>query len=186
MSNSSSQSTPLSLPRPMLMALYLVALAFIVPSLLEFLLVTLPYRFGTAQWRFGAVGLLFNSVLFSPIVGISLAALVSVLLGHRTVSRVIAVIAALVALFLVLAVPLFALDFLQLRALVNAQVKRPFDLTSLKATFTGLLMAVTALWVAVATWRSAGAETQRSSAKAPVARPKSTVVMGSTPQAPQA
>jgi|GEM_PF-3961349 len=185
MFNSSSQPTPLALPRPMLMALYLVALAFILPSLTEFMLVTLPYRFGTAQWRFGAVGLLFNSVLFSPIVGLSLAAVVSVMLGHRTIARVVAVLAALMALFLVLAVPLFTLDFLQLRAMVNPQAKRPFDLTSLKATLTGLLMAATALSVAIATWRSTGEEAQRATARSSSARPKSTVVMGSAPQAPQ-
>ena len=102
--------------RPLMMALYAVALVLILPSLMEFLLVSFPYRFGNVQWRFGAIGLLFNSVLASPIIGITVAAFAAVQLGHRNMARVTAVIALLVAVTLVVAVPFFLLDFFQLRA----------------------------------------------------------------------
>lgn len=184
MLNSSSPSTPISVPRALLVALYVVALAFILPSLMEFLLVSFPYRVGTAQWRFGALGLLFNSVLFSPIIGLTLAALTSVILGHRGVSRTVAVLTGILALVLLLGIPFFILDFLQLRASVNPQVKRAFDFTSLKATITGALMCVTALSVAVGTWRSSDSGAQRATTRAGAARPKAAVVMGSA-QAPQ-
>lgn len=183
MLNSSSPSTPLSLPRSFLLSLYVVAVAFALPSVMEFLLVSFPYRVGTAQWRFGALGLLFNSVMFSPLVGLTLAAAAAVMLEQRTVARVLAVIAAIAALFLLIGMPFFVLDFLQLRASVNPQSKRAFDYTTLKAALTGGLMFITALSVAIGTWR--GSAAQRASARAGAAsRPKSTVVMGSA-QAPQ-
>lgn len=183
---SSSPSTPLSMPRALLLALYVVAIAFILPSLMEFLLVSYPYRVGAAQWRFGALGLLFNSVLFSPIIGLSLAAVTAVMLDQRLVARVLAVIAGIIALFMLIGLPFFVLDFLQLRAGVNPQAKRAFDFTSLKAALTGGLMFLTALSVAIGAWRSSGPASQRASARAnQAAKPKaSTVVMGSA-QAPQ-
>ena len=182
---SSSPSTPLSMPRSLLLAFYVVAAAFILPSIMEFLLVSYPYRVGTSQWRFGALGLLFNSVLFSPIIGLALAAATSVMLEHRTVSRVLAVLTGLVALFMLIGLPFFVLDFLQLRASVNPQAKRAFDFTSLKATLTGGLLFVTALSIAVGTWRGNRTAAQRAALRTnPAGRPKSAVVMGSA-QAPQ-
>lgn len=185
MLSSSSQSTPLSIPRSLLLAFYVVAVAFILPSLMEFLLVSYPYRVGTAQWRFGALGLLFNSVLFSPIIGLALAAATAVMLEQRTVARVLSILTGIVALFMLIGLPFFILDFLQLRASVNPQAKRAFDFTSLKATLTGGLMFLTAVSVAVGTWRGSGSAAQRASSRAnPAVRPKGAVVMGSA-QAPQ-
>lgn len=185
MTVSSSPYTPLSMPRALLLALYVVAAAFILPSLMEFLLVSYPYRMGTAQWRFGALGLLFNSVLFSPIIGLSLAAVTAVMLEQRTVARVLAILTGAIALFMLIGLPFFVLDFLQLRASVNPQAKRAFDFTSLKAALTGGLLFLTALSVAIGTWRGSRPAAQRAALRSnPVARPKSAVVMGSA-QAPQ-
>ena len=96
---------PVLTARPLLTALYVVAIAFIVPSLLEFLLVSFPYRPGTAQWRFGAVGLLFNSVLFSPIIGLLVATFAAVQLGQRRAARTAAVVAFVLAALLLIAAP---------------------------------------------------------------------------------
>lgn len=184
---SSSPSTPLSLPRAMIIALYVVAAAFIIPSLMEFMLVSYPYRVGAAQWRFGALGLLFNSVLFSPIVGIAVASVAAVMLEQRMVARVLAILGGLIALFMLIGLPFFALDFLQLRASVNPQAKRAFDFTSLKAALTGGLLFLTALSVAIGAWRGSSPAAQRATLRAGTpARPKTGgVVMGSAPQTPQ-
>ncbi len=156
--------------RPLMMALYAVALALILPSLMEFLLVSFPYRLGNVQWRFGAIGLLFNSVLASPIIGVAVAAFAAVHLGHRITARVIAVIALVIAVTLLVAVPFFLLDFFQLRSQVQPQMKRAFDFTSLKATLTGALMFVTALAIAIGTWRATSAgTTAKARARGPVA-----------------
>ncbi len=183
---SSSQSTPLALPRALILSLYVVAAAFILPSLMEFMLVSYPYRVGAAQWRFGALGLLFNSVLFSPIIGIALASVVAVMLEQRMVARILAIVGGVLALFMLIGLPFFALDFLQLRASVNPQAKRAFDFTSLKAGLTGGLLFLTALSVAIGAWRGSSPAGQRVPVRAAApARPKTGgVVMGSA-QTPQ-
>lgn len=169
--------------RPLLMALYLVAAALLLPSLMEFMLVSFPYRPGAAQWRFGAVGLLFNSVLASPIIAFAVAAFAAVQLGHRTVARVIAIIAFVIAALLVIAGPFFVLDFLQLRAQVNPQMKRAFDLTTLKATITGMLMFATILSIGIGAWKAGGpGAPTKAKARGAVKPAQGPVVMGASPQ----
>jgi hypothetical protein len=145
------------LPRPLIAALYALALGFILPSLLEFALLSYPFRLGTAQWRFGAVGLLLNSVLFSPLMGMTIAAFAAVYLEHRKIARTIAVLLLLGATILLLCVPLFMLDFLQLRGSVNPQLSRAFTATSIKALVTGAIVIVAAGAIGIGTWRAASA-----------------------------
>ena len=145
-----------TVPRPLLTALYFVAVAFALPSLLEFALLSYPYEFASPQRRFGAVGLIFNSVMFSPIVGLLVAIFASVQLGHRRTTRILAIVAFVIAAVLVIAAPFFVLDFLQLRAQVVPQAKRAFDWTTAKASFTGALMCLTVLAIGIGAWRSSG------------------------------
>ena len=172
-------------PRPLLLALYLVAVAFALPSLLEFALLSYPYEFGTPQRRFGAIGLIFNSVMFSPIVGLLVAIFASIQLGHRRVTRTLAVICFIIALLLVVAAPFFVLDFLQLRASVVPQAKRAFDWTTAKASFTGALMCLTVLAIGIGAWRSTSAPGAARAAAARAPR-KGGVVVGSATTAPAA
>lgn len=168
--------------RPLYAALYAVAIAMLLPSLMEWLLVSFPYRFGTAQWRFGTVGMLFNSILGNPIIALVVGAFAALHLGHRGVLRAIAVVALVLAVCLAVAGPLFVLDFLQLRASVNPQMKRAFDFTTLKATLTGILMFVTTLVLGLAAWRSSSANPQARGAARPTATKPGPLVMGATSQ----
>ena len=170
--------------RPLLVALYAVAAALFLPAIMEFLLVSYPYRFGAAQWRFGAVGLLFNSVLASPIIGLAVAAFAAVQLGHRTVARTVPVIALVLAVVLMVAGPFFVLDFLLLSSQVNPQMKRAFDFTSLKATLTGMIMFVTAVSLAVGAWRASNGNTPvKATTRNPAAKPaQGPLVMGASSQ----
>ncbi|HEY0969916.1 MAG TPA: hypothetical protein VGE02_02940 [Gemmatimonadales bacterium] len=170
--------------RPLYMALYAVAAALVLPALMEYLLVSFPYRMGNVQWRFGAIGLLFNSVLGSPVVGLTVAAFAAVQLGHRRTARTISIIAFVVALVLLVALPFFLLDFFQLRTMVNPAQKRAFDYTSLKATLTGGLMFITALAVAIGTWRATRTGTPaRAKARTVATKPaQGPVVMGVSSQ----
>ena len=165
-------------PRPLLLALYFVAVAFVLPSLLEFALLSYPYEFGSPQRRFGAIGLIFNSVMFSPIVGLVVAVLASLQLGHRRTTRTLAIVAFVFAVLLVIAAPFFVLDFLQLRASVVPQAKRAFDWTTAKASFTGALMCLTLLAVGIGAWRSSG--TLATSAVGTRAPRKGGVILGDT------
>lgn len=149
-----SVSAPFTNPRPLLMSLYGVALAFVLPSLMEFALVTFPYRFGVASWRFGTTGLLYNSVVVSPLFGLGLAAVVAYQLEQRVVLRVVSVIAFVITALLVLSLPFFMLDFVQMRGQVSADGRQGYDLVSLKATITGCVMAVASLALGLGAWRS--------------------------------
>lgn len=175
---------PTAAPRPLLLALYAVAAGFILPSFMEFLLVSYPYRPGSAQWRFGAVGLLFNSVLFSPLIGLLLACFASVQLGHRRTARTFAVVAFAIAALLLVAAPFFVLDFLQMRTMVNPNAKNAMDFTSLKAALTGAIMFCVALAIGLGTWRSTPGAQKAPAGRAPARQP-STVVVGA-PEAPRA
>ena len=98
--------------RPLLGALYVVAFGFLLPTLMEFLLVSYPYRFGDMKWRFGAVGLIFNTVMLPPLVGLTLIAFAATQLDHRRVARAVSILALVIGAVLVLLMPLFFLDFL--------------------------------------------------------------------------
>lgn len=165
--------------RSLLAAFYAVALALALPSTIEFVLVSLPPRLGDTRWRFGAVGLLFNSGSLLPLLGLSLAAYVSVRLDHRLVARLIAVLLVLFGLGLLVALPLFTLDFVQLRPDINPSMARTVDLTSIKAIISGTIFCIAAFAVGLATWRSAQSMAMR---EREVAR-RGTLVVGtaSTP-----
>ena len=168
-----------TVPRPLLLSLYIVAVAFALPSLLEFALLSYPYEFGAPQRRFGAIGLMFNSVMFSPIVGLLVAIVASLQLGHRRVTRTLAIVAFILAALLIIAAPFFVLDFLQLRAQVVPQAKRAFDWTTAKASFTGALMCLTVLAIGIGAWRSSGTTVVRAAAPRPAAPRAGGVVVGS-------
>jgi hypothetical protein len=164
--------------RPLLIALYIVALALALPPLMEYLLVSMPYRLGNTQWRFGAVGLFVNSFAFSPLLGLALALFASVQLGHRRTARVFSVLAIIAGVGILLALPLFLLDFLQVRAGVNPQAKLAFTLTSTKAAISGVIMGVTGLALGIAGWRSTGVPGLRAAGRAAAPR-SSTIMVGS-------
>jgi hypothetical protein len=164
--------------RPLYIAMYVVALALVVPPLMEYLLVSSPYRFANTQWRFGALGLFVNSFAFSPLLGLAIAMFAAVQSGHRRTARVLGVVALTLGTLILLALPLFALDFLQVRPSVNPAAKRAFELTSLKAAVSGLIMAATGIALGIGGWRSTGVPGLRATRGAAAPRP-STIMVGS-------
>ena len=168
--------------RPLLLALYLVALALALPPLMEYLLVSSPYRFANTQWRFGAVGLFVNSFAFSPLLGIALGLFAAVQLGHRRTARAFSILAMIAGAGILLALPLFLLDFLQVRASVNPAAKTAFTLTSTKAAISGVIMAATALALGIGGWRSTRLSGLRTAGR-PAAPRSSTIMVGNSQQA---
>ncbi|HEX5829472.1 MAG TPA: hypothetical protein VFY16_00735, partial [Gemmatimonadaceae bacterium] len=151
--------------RPLVASFYFVAVAFILPSLLEWMLVGYPFRVGQPNWRFGSLGLLYNSVAVSPLFGLAITAVAAAMLGHRGMLRAAAVLAGLLALLLVVTMPFFALDFVQLRANVNPNGKRAFDLLALKSAMVAVIMATTAIAVALAAWKASRLDARTSTAR---------------------
>ena len=118
--------------------LYPVAALLILVPLVDLTLRVFPPQFGTLQWRFATVGLLFGN-LGTVLLGMGLMGLVAALVGHRTPLRVLGFVALTIAVVLLAVLVLFALDAVQIRRLAAANFRRPVLLSSIGALITGSL-----------------------------------------------
>lgn len=133
---------------------YVVAAMLVLLPLAELFVSIWPLQPGVVRWRFGAVGLLSGALLV-PILGIVLAYALAVLLEHRMMQRIIALLSGLVAVALVAAAAGFVLDALQMRVEVRPQAHRSFDMASVLGLGKMLLAMVALVSLGVAGWRSA-------------------------------
>jgi hypothetical protein len=122
----------MKLNRALIAAAYLVAVILILLPLIEVTLSVWPLRMNQTAWRFGTFGLISQAAT-TPLVGGVLLFATAFALGHRKTLLFSGVLAAVVALALLVSIPLFALDAVQMRAQVRAQTMRAFDLSSLLA-----------------------------------------------------
>jgi hypothetical protein len=139
----------------LLKAGYLVALLLVVVPLSDNVVRTWPIRPGDERWRFGTLGILFNA-LVTPLLGVFLALIVAAVLQQARTLRTLAVLTLVAAALVLGAIPLFGLDYLQLRAKVTAEAMGGFDSSARKAIVVGLLSATVALIVGITGWRAAG------------------------------
>lgn len=124
-------------------ALYGVTLLLVLVPLADVAIRSMTGEFGSLQWRFGLVGILFGN-LGTVVLGLGLAGLIAALVGNRGTLRGVGFFAILLAVVLVALMALFALDALQMRRLVVAAVKRQVLLSSAGAAASAG-MAVIAL-----------------------------------------
>lgn len=123
-------------------ALYPVGLLLLTVPLVDLVLRSLPPQFGTLQWRFATVGLLLGNY-GTLILGVALIGFTAAFLGERGILRAVGMGALIMAVFTLAILVLFALDALQLRGLVAANVKRQVGLSAGGAAITGVLGALT-------------------------------------------
>jgi hypothetical protein len=102
---------------------------------------TAPFRFGNVQWRFGAVGLLSNTLL-TPGLGYLIVVVTAVTLRHVRAQRVLSVLAWVIAAGLLALLGMFSLDALQTRAMVTPAMHTPFIIASVTAAGKLLLWAI--------------------------------------------
>lgn len=121
---------------------YLVAFTLICIPLFDASMSLVPFHLGTAQWRFGAVGLLSNALMI-PVIGVLLAVTTAVTLGHERMQRVLAIASWIVAVMLIIGLAGFALDALQTRSAVQPAMQLSFRVASLTAAAKLLLGAIT-------------------------------------------
>lgn len=130
-----------------------VALLLIASPGADLLAALTPMRPGEVSWRFGAYGLITNS-LVTPILGLAIIMIVS---EHQGWSRSVAVIAAVcaaLALILIAGFALFVLDYIQLRQAVGQAARGPYDSAAFKAMVIAALEAGVLLSMAVAGFRA--------------------------------
>jgi hypothetical protein len=139
--------------RSIVWAIYAVALVLLVSPLADLMGAVLPPRMGEVSWRFGAFGLT-TGALVSPILGLAMLKVAGVLLEHRTVVRVVAVIDLILMLILLGGLAFFALDFVQLRATLAASSLGQYDMAGFKAAVNGLLEVIVLGWMGVAGLRA--------------------------------
>ncbi len=139
--------------RPFIRSLYPLGPVMAIASAIDPIVRVYPFHFGNVGWRFGAVGLLSESVvgvLFSVVCTTGVAAL----LNDRRAARVLSALTALFGLGLLAVLALFVLDSLQVRAGVRPDVKSALDASVIKAALTIAVNVPIALAIGIAGWRS--------------------------------
>lgn len=141
--------------RPLVASAYGVAVLMLAVAAADVLGRILPLRLDQAPWRLGVVGVVTLS-LPTMLLAVLVAALAAWRLEHRRVLRTIAILAAASSVLLVLVLPFFALDVIELRRLVQPDGRASFHATMARAALTVLAAAAVAAWVAFAAWKAAG------------------------------
>ncbi len=137
---------PLSLPA------YTVAFLLVFVPLADTAAGLLPVRYAEVQWRFGALGLLSQTVM-TPLLGVLVALVVGAVLGHRRRLRFLEVLMILAALVLLAAGGLFALDAVQTHISVRPEARLAFARATVIALAKYGLGFLSTIFVAVACHR---------------------------------
>jgi hypothetical protein len=132
---------------------YFIAFLLVVTPAFDWVTNITPFRPGSVDWRYGVTGLL-SGFLLTPLLGMAVAALISAATGGRRARLVTGVLNLAFGLALVLLLPLFALDFFQLRASMPAGELSLYDVAGLKAAVKHLTAAAAFLWLGVAVLRN--------------------------------
>ncbi|HEX6313584.1 MAG TPA: hypothetical protein VFZ73_01945 [Gemmatimonadaceae bacterium] len=106
--------------------LYLVAALLVAIPFIDFLLSIPPAEFGNVQWRFSAVGLLSGYTLL-PIVGCALAFVVSSVLKHYGLQRILVLFCLTMGVVLITLSLGFLLDVAQVRMTVATGDRAAFS-----------------------------------------------------------
>jgi undecaprenyl pyrophosphate phosphatase UppP len=136
------------------------ALLVLVPAV-EIASRAFPARTGHAAWRFGAAGIAYGQVA-TMLLGMFLAMAVAAVADHRRVLRGLAVLLLVGAALIVATLPVFAMDYAELRAGVDARAHAEMDRNTWKAAIVAGLVAVAAAWSGVVGWRAGRAERTRA------------------------
>lgn len=130
-----------TLARRLAPCLYLIAIILIVVPLFDASTTTLPFRPGNVQWRFGALGLLSNTML-TPGLGFMLAVVTAVALQQIGAQRALQILSWVGVVVLLGALVMFSLDALQTRSMVRPEQRAAFNLACITAACKMLMWTV--------------------------------------------
>lgn len=129
----------------MLAAAYAVAVLLMLSSLLDLGARLWPLQLGNEEWRFGALGILFNS-LVTPVLGLALAMGAAYIGRHRRTLALFSGIALLVAAITTLAFIAFVFASIAVSGRAEAAVKPAFEVAIWKTVVLALaVLPATAL-----------------------------------------
>jgi uncharacterized membrane protein len=130
--------------------LYLTAaLLFLVPTI-DGLLGTYPFHFGSAMWRFGAMGAM-TRVIMTPMLALLMAMVAAGAWHHWKTLRRLGMLAAFIAVVIFLCVGLFGLDGIQVRAIATRTGQPAYTTATIYATIKYLVCDVA---FAVMAWKA--------------------------------
>jgi hypothetical protein len=133
--------TPIDPEEALAGPLYVVAALLIVIPLADFALSVAAPVLSSVQWRFAAVGLLSGFTL-TPILGIAMMFVISAILEHRRLQRVLSILCLTIAVVFIVMSAGFVLDVLQLRASVPLEGRPAFQSAWTRALLKHVLAAV--------------------------------------------
>jgi hypothetical protein len=151
----------------------------IVQPLLELYIRSAPTRVHSPAWRLSLIGNVAGAIS-APILGLFLMLAISVLAEDRGVAYVISSLSALSAVFCLGATGLFALDALQMRSQVQANLTDSYGLASAWIA-TKLILSVIALAVIAVSALRAAQGPKRSTTQQPGKSPSSVLVAAGAP-----
>lgn len=120
---------------------YLVAFLLIAIPLFDASMSVAPWALGSAQWRFGAVGLLSNALMI-PAAGALIAVATAVTQDHVRAQRVFRVLCWMGCVLVAISIVIFALDALQTRVAIRPEMQLSYRVASATAAFKLILGAV--------------------------------------------
>ena len=100
-----------------------------------------PVTPSSAEWRFRLIGMVSGAMLF-PLIGVLMALLTAFITGNRLLFRVFMAVPIIAMIGLILALGLFVLDALQVRAEVPENRQRPFDVIVAKNVLQQIVQLV--------------------------------------------
>jgi hypothetical protein len=150
--------------RPFLKALYPIGVLLIVGATSEPAIQIWPLRLDEVRWRFGTAGLI-SGAMVGVMLGVVWLMVIAALLGHRRVLRGISVFCLFLAVFLAAVSVGFGLDFLQVRASVNPNVRGALGMTVLRAMVVLALSIPIAVGLGIGGWKSTRRATRAQGSK---------------------
>ncbi|MFQ5705294.1 MAG: hypothetical protein ACE5HT_14900 [Gemmatimonadales bacterium] len=120
--------------KPAIAGIYFVAGLLLFFPIFDLITNTLPAQLGNVQWRYGFAGLL-SGFLHTPLLGMLIATVAATFFRHRTVLQLLAAVSVVSAAALLIVMPLFILDVLELRASTPPERIAAFQAGALFALF---------------------------------------------------
>lgn len=122
---------------------YALAFVLVLFPILDLCVQIWPLFPAQAQWRFGSIGIASRTMI-TPFLGLLMFYGVAHEVGHRRLLWLFTLVSALLVVLILALLGLFVVDAIEVRALVNADAARRFDLTTGVAAIKlgcGLLVA---------------------------------------------
>ncbi len=130
----------------MALAGYPIALLLILVPMLDTVPKMLPAHFGSEDWRYGAGGLLFGSIV-TPIIWLTIAGAAALIARQYRGLMVVSLVFLLLALVLVIGGVAFLVDFGGISAKLSERVTPAFHAATVKTAVIAVLAAVASVWL---------------------------------------